>query len=789
MNENKAAEAYERTVADLADYDAKDSSLSRDITNDVSDGRWMLEDRAVADTMTLKSLFFSEDWVYIVNDLIASKISNQYLRVMKQTIVDGKMRVEPAENHPLQEQIDNPNPLQDYHAWMYAIVVDTTLCGNSIVWRRKTERQMMTIPIEGVSLDFDRNGVLSRYLAYDSGIFDGTNVSRRILEFAPDEVVHIRRPNPSSLLWGLSPFVPGQKSVLFNRYSQEYLNSFYLKGATPGLALTMSQDANEAVALRMLRSFEMAYTGRRNQRRTMILPKGVSANPVAHTLADQRLEFHIDRNREAILALLKVPKQEVGLATTGSLGSEEYKTALKNFWAATLKPTMRLIAGALTMAFKRELGDRYFLEFDLNDVDALQEDKLAKANLATAMKTTRTLNEIREEIWEAEPIEGGDALPGTAPMPDFGQPFRQPQPQPVQEPAPIVPETASAELPEAKAIEEDTKGVDRVRRLIKSNGDWFDKREAAILKGTEAAADSVLKSTLDMFADQGEAAIKLVKKYLEEEKNYSAPSFKSDGIGRRSYKAAKIKDEEELKKRLEEDLDSFTEAAVSKFVTALESTVELGYGAALDVPFKLPSKDEIRALRAKGKKQRRAILEERGIRSFAWIKEKTTNDIMAVIQRGVQDGKSVGQIAKDIADRFRDVANIGKRAQVIARTETLTAVSIGQAAAMQDAGKHIKDLKKMWINAGDARVRGVSNPKGLYKDAEKDHWAMQGDVAAHDKAFKNGLMYPRDPKGEASDVIQCRCTWIMLPQDLMKEIESDLESSQTPYEIENEVER
>jgi HK97 family phage portal protein len=866
MSENKVAEVYERTVADLAEYDAKDSSLSRDITNDVSDGRWMLEDRAIADTMTLKSLFYSEDWVYIVVDLIAGKISNQFLRVMKQTIVGGKMRVEPAENHPVQAQIENPNPLQDYHAWMYAIGVDATLCGNSLIWKRKAERQMITIPAEGVALDFDRNGVLSRYLAYDTGIFDGHNVSRRMLEFTPDEIIHVRRPNPSSLLWGLSPFVPGQKSVLFNRYSQEYLNSFYLKGATPGLALTIGQEANEAVALRMLRSFEMAYTGRRNQRRTMILPKGVTASPVGHTIADQRLEYHIDRNRESILALLKVPKQEVGLATTGSLGSEEYKTAVKNFWASTLKPMMRLIAGALTLAFKQELGERYFLEFDLSDVDALQEDKLAKANLATAMKTTRTLNEIREEIWEAEPVEGGDALPGTAPMPaipgvdaaaevdpspsagepvsaeaqvnqvttptqslngaqvsslvqvvasvatgqlprqsgvniirvsfalseadaeaimgDVGRSFTPtPEEAPAAAPAPptTAPETASAELGESKTVEdESTKGVERVRRLIKSNGDWFDRREAMIRDGAEKASVNVMKSTLKMFSDQAEAAIKLVKKFLEEEKNYEAPSFKSDGAGRRSFKAAKIKNKKQLEKRLREDLNKFTPKAVSPTVDALEATAELGYGSALDVPFKLPAKDEIAALRAKGKKQRRAILEERGISSFAKINETTTNSIMGVIERGVSSGKSVGQIAKDIADRFRDVENIGKRAQVIARTETLTAVSIGQAAAMQDAAKVIPDLDKMWINAGDERVRG--NPAGLYKDADHDHWSLQGEVVPHDKKFSNGLRFPRDPKGAAGDVIQCRCTWIMMPRDQMEDMNDDMEANQTPYE-------
>lgn len=838
---------YSSAAYALADADSKTSALARVLQNDL-ESPLTGEYNAIVDALTLKSLFFSEDWVYIVVDLCAAKISNQPLRVMRQYVVDGKVRVEPAEDHPLQQLLDNPNPLQDYATWMYALVVDLVLLGNSIQWRRKDRPSLMGIPGESVMLDFAGSGELTGYMAYQSGIFDTMPEARKVTKFDPKEIIHMRRPNPSSYLWGLSPFIPGQKSVLFNRYSGEYLNNFYVKGATPGLVLTMTQEANEVVALRTLKTFEEAHQGRRNQRRTMIMPKGVTASPVTHTLADQELALHLDKNRETILALLKVPKQEVGLATTGGLGSEEYKTAIKNFWASTLKPLMRIIAGSLELGFKDALGDRYFLEFDLGDVDALQEDKLAKANLATAMTRTRTLNEVREEVWEDPPVLGGDAMPGTAPAPAF--PFAPGLPA-----DPSVPPTASSTDPAAAAAEanqvtsptqslngaqiasvvetlsevaagrlprdsglnllrvalalspadaesimgsvgagftptasdappppadpvsnvpapetasleaEHAKRVGKVAAYIKSNADWYERREQTISAGMAKAEPAVYKRALSLFGDQAIMAVQLAREYLEDAKNYRAAYCKSDRVGRRSTKDAKLTNKAQLEKRLRGALKEFSRRAISPYVDALEATVELGYGTALDVPFNLPSRDEIDALRTRGKKQRRAVLEARGLRTFAQMDATTTEQIMLVIDSGVADGKSAGAIAKDIADNFRDVDRIGSRAEVIARTETLTAASIGQAAAMKDAAEVIPDLQKMWLNAGDDRVRG--NPGGIYAKSKADHWSLQGEVVPHDAAFKNGLMYPRDTDGPANETIQCRCTWIMLPKDQM----------------------
>jgi len=334
----------------------------------------------------------------------------------------------------------------------------------------------------------------------------------------------------------MSPFIPGRRSVLFNRYSSEYLNNFYLKGATPGMALEMDKEANEKVALRLLRSFEGAYTGRRNQRRTMVLPKGVSAKEMSHTLADQQLAIYIDKNRETILAMLKVPKHEVGLQASGSLGSEEHKTALKNFWEATLVPMMRIVAGGLTQFFAQDLGPDNFLEFDLEDISALKDDEIAKANLAEKMLNTHTLNEVRKKLYDDPPLTGGDDTPkpkqgGSGQM--FGLSAQSPGQQVqsgVQISAPGGRPSAETELlsetvEETKVTLPGKRKAD-VAKFKKANESWFRERERKIAAEAKRGIEELEAMVVRIFSDMSTFITMTARKFLKQ-KGYSAEQTKA----------------------------------------------------------------------------------------------------------------------------------------------------------------------------------------------------------------------------------------------------------------------
>lgn len=712
-------------VRELSDYTEKSWDMAGQLGG--TSELWSSETRAFLDNSTLKSLFFSEDWVFIIVDLIASKLSAQPLRVMKAVTQGESESIQPVPDHPLNALLEQPNEWQDYSQWMYNTAVELFLMGNAVMWHAPRSGQILTLPTENVNMEFSDKGMIEQYSMAHFSEDSGMREIKTTQIFDPKTICHVRRPNPSSLIWGLSPFLPGRNSILFNRYSSDYLNAFYLKQATPGLALSLDRTVNEDVALRQLRSFEVAYQGRKNQRRTLILPKGVTATTLTHSLSDQKLLEHIQLNRETICGLLKVPKHELSLQSAGSLGSEEYRVALRNFWEATLKPGMGFISGSLTKFFQKELGENHFFQFDLTEVEALKDDLKKKADTAVAMlQAGLSVNEVRQQIWQQEPSQApgaDDPFIMAKGAPAFGAaPGAQPAPLTI-----FAGPQAEEKLLSPSAKINFTNDVEAFR--AKTVKQLVDEEESTISELSAAAIRLLVGMTEQAIsiisANQKTALIVSVK----------APS-KSTLLRR--------KIERELAAQWEEEWQT-------QIAKTLSKSLDLGYEQQLQVVFNAKDRIAIQALRARDAEKNLATLSARGLESFDQISKTHTERIMKEIANGVAEGESITATIKRVAAALGTPKELAGKAETIARTETLTAVSIGQAAALRNAAEVMPGLKKVWLTAGDNRVRD-------------SHQRLDGDVINASAIFANGLGHPRDLKsGDPAEVIGCRCTLLIIP--------------------------
>lgn len=119
--------------------------------------------------------------------------------------------------------------------------------------------------------------------------------------------------------------------------------------------------------------------------------------------------------------------------------------------------------------------------------------------------------------------------------------------------------------------------------------------------------------------------------------------------------------------------------------------------------------------------------------------------IVAVIAQGYQDNLSVEDITRNLQKKFGWYKSQALR---IARTETTTATNYATVVAAQNSDFV---LEKTWISVQDNRTR----------IKPYDHLTLNGVVQDIDKPYYVGgndyLMYPGDPKGQASDIINCRC--------------------------------
>lgn len=152
-----------------------------------------------------------------------------------------------------------------------------------------------------------------------------------------------------------------------------------------------------------------------------------------------------------------------------------------------------------------------------------------------------------------------------------------------------------------------------------------------------------------------------------------------------------------------------------------------------------------------------AALRGQLVRSTLRAKEIRVTRINATTQlrlrRTLQAGLERGETIQDLAGRVGSAIGGSTRARAltIARAEAGQAVGTARFAAAQAAGAQ----SKSWLTG--------ANPRGTHAKAGQDY-PLSAPIAL-DEPFAVGssrLMYPRDPRGEPGEIINCNCVLVTL---------------------------
>lgn len=138
--------------------------------------------------------------------------------------------------------------------------------------------------------------------------------------------------------------------------------------------------------------------------------------------------------------------------------------------------------------------------------------------------------------------------------------------------------------------------------------------------------------------------------------------------------------------------------------------------------------------------------------AFDKAKDKAWNSrhVTSAVTQAVLQGQTIPQLATSIAG----IAAMDQRAAMkAARTAMTSAHSLGKLKGYERAAGMGIDVEKQWLAALDSRTRG-------------SHRHLDGETVKLDAEFSNGLKYPGDPDGPASEVYNCRCTLVPVIGDV-----------------------
>ncbi len=124
--------------------------------------------------------------------------------------------------------------------------------------------------------------------------------------------------------------------------------------------------------------------------------------------------------------------------------------------------------------------------------------------------------------------------------------------------------------------------------------------------------------------------------------------------------------------------------------------------------------------------------------------EVVKQQLKQVITQSIVKGDGMRKVSENMKKVLDKNANNVFR---IYQTETTRINNQANLDSMKHAKNKGLELRKKWVSTLDKKTR-------------TSHQKLDGEVRNLDETFSNDLMYPGDPKGEAKDVINCRCTMI-----------------------------
>lgn len=236
-----------------------------------------------------------------------------------------------------------------------------------------------------------------------------TRITRDANGFLP--ILHARLFHPLDDTYGFSPIAAAGAAVEIHNAGAAWTKSLLDNAARPsGALIYKGPDGAPGLTAdqfaRLKSELENAYAGAINAGKPMVLEGGLDWRAMSYTPSD--MDFSDIRNsaaREIALAF-GIPPMLLGIPGDNTYAN--YREANLAFWRQTVLPLVSRTAQSLTRWLAPRFGENLRLDFDIDTIDALTQDRESTWDKLEAASFL-TLNEKRAAAGYG-PVEGGAEL-------------------------------------------------------------------------------------------------------------------------------------------------------------------------------------------------------------------------------------------------------------------------------------------------------------------------------------------------------------------------------------------
>jgi HK97 family phage portal protein len=662
-------------------------------------------------------------YVFACISKIAEKVASTEFKLYR--ILNSKGDIKEIVTHPALDLLYKVNPFQTKTEFLEITMINLKTTGDAF-WFKVRNNSGKVVELWNLRPDFmeivkDPTNFIKEYKF--------TTGEGNIETFAPEDIVHIRYPDPMSMYFGLSPIKPAQIRVQTEDFASRYQRDFFLNSSRPDAVLKNKGESalRKETRENIRRDWNIRHQGVGNSSKIAILDENLDYQQISLTQKEMDYIESMKFTRDDILVAFKVPKPIV--AITDDVNRANAETAMYIFLSETVVPEIRRLVEKINEELiAPDFGEEFFMGF----VDPTPQNRDAiTAEYANGIQNSWLLiNEVRARE-NLPPVKGGWS---------FYMPLMN---------APMGGLSQADQKGLKKAlvkISEDARTVTKEEPIrYNFKGKFWLKQKFIILEtvteavgkamsGKKVKGKSRKKTGKPMIEDKEmkKAYALMILKIIDEKSiklKDGTNKFATEQKARVMAEIGKIKSKAKLKAfKISQIFDKKKEdgIAIEFIIPYLEAYLKESGTSALDMI--APAEDFQTTQKIKDKIKKRAEL-------FAESVNSTTLDKLdATLAEGISAGESVHDLGIRVESVYEEFPTY--RSELIARTEATAANNEGLLEGYRQSD--VANAKE-WINAGDARVR----------PEHQDGGGVGGEIVALDAKFSNGLDYPQEPN--------CRC--------------------------------
>lgn len=693
------------------------------------------------DIQTIQNTLHSSAWLYASVYRLAFAISSIGVRVVK-TSSGEEAKSRKAKD--LLKLVRRINPEETYQDFIEANMVHLGTAGESYLEKVRNRlgevTELWTWNPENVEPIPDGSGT-RRILGYRFRVADG-----RAVVLKAEDVVPIRVYNPGNSLRGMSAVPSIWDDIQGDKNAARYNRALLKQGARPGgIIMPTEGDLGPEELERLRQSMRMAQDGPHNAGKTMVLPHGINYERDSQTNKDMDFLNMRKFSREVVAGIVGVPPLVIG-----NFDSANYANAreqLRAFWDYVGKPWLMKILGALNESLVHpEIDEDLELRADMAQIDALVDSQTTRVDNVSKLVQggILTLNEGRKELGK-QAIPDGDKLllPLNLTPVDIddvttpkAEPVAPPAPPPDEDDEDSAPDEDTEEEPKA-AILEAQKGRERDRSTMRAAHDLQLER-----------AETKLQREVEKYLhDQG-------LRFVEKLRVLGAAPDINMLMGNKEMEAREAM--KALAPHILATIQDSADLHLSRLGMQKDGKDSGVYRRKADGPERLP--EIIHLLDAFNLSNPRVLgyLE----RFFLVHLESLTTETLASVEKSLTGGMALGEGVNELVLRLENLPAFNKRrAEKVARTETIGAWNLGAQEAFQAAGTP----RKSWLSTRDGQRVRVSHRAIDDETSAKPILTTERFHLVDAERGTADLMFPGDPEAPGWAAIECRCA--MVPED------------------------